>query len=87
MTHTYFFQFFRSSRYEDICILQNAAFFCTMPRGLGLRQKGVLRDSFVALGSVFQCCVTGGLQNRIFKNFPRVKFQCCVTGAASLEFP
>ena len=38
MTQTYFFQFFRLGRLEDIRILQNAAFFCTMPRGLGLIQ-------------------------------------------------
>ena len=31
-----FFQFFHSSRFEDMRILQNAAFFCTMPRGLGI---------------------------------------------------
>ena len=39
MTHTYFFQFFRSIRSEDIRILENAAFFCTMPRGLGLKKE------------------------------------------------
>jgi len=55
-----FFQFFLSSRLEVISILQNAAFFCTMPRGLGLIWYPIL-------------CVC---INRIllFSRFDRIKF-------------
>jgi len=75
MTHTYVFQFFRSSRSEDIRILENAAFFCTMPRGLGLiyAARSVDQYSDSAINSV----LTGSVQNRM--NYAEVSNYCSRT--------